>query len=35
MLNVSDEIFEKMCYSSFFDIIKNYKYNDKDDLTFK
>jgi hypothetical protein len=35
MLNVPDEIYEKMCYSSLFDTIKNNNKNHEDDLTFK
>lgn len=35
MLNVPDEIFEKMCYTSLFDTIKNNNKNHEDDLTFK
>ena len=34
MLNVPDEIFEKMCYDNFFDIIKKYKIFGETDVSF-
>lgn len=35
MLNVPDELFEKMCYDNFFDIIKHDKFFGETDLSFQ